>query len=142
MSPVKKPIIEEKLKKLGEIITWLEQYKKVPKPDFLKDHTIDSATKHDLFLGIEIILDIGNHLLIETFNIRVGEYSEIIEKLGEKGIIPKEFAKENVDMAKFRNLLAHEYIKVEPEKVYENLQKAPYIFRQFAKAYQEFLDKI
>jgi len=134
--------IEEKLRKLMETIGFLEEYRKVPKEDFIKDHTINGAVRHYLVLGIEIIVDIGNHLLSEVFQVKTTEYAEIIERLGEVKIVPEDFARKNVDMARFRNLLIHEYIKIDLEKVYQNLQKAPDIFREFAKAYQEFLEKI
>ena len=134
--------IEEKLRKLMETISFLEEYRKVPKEDFIRDHTINGAACHYLVLGIEIIVDIGNHLLSEVFQVKTTEYSEIIEKLGEVKIVPEDFATENIDMARFRNLLIHNYIKVDLNKVYNNLQKAPNIFRKFAKYFQEFLEKI
>jgi len=134
--------IEEKLRRLREIISFLEEYRKVPKEDFIRDHTINGAARHYLVLGIEIIVDIGNHLLSEVFQVKTTEYAEIIEKLGKVKIVPEKFAKENIDMARFRNLLIHEYTKVDLEKVYQNLQKAPDIFREFAKYFQEFLEKI
>jgi len=70
-----------------------------------------------------------------------GKYKEAIEKLGEYEVVPEKFAKENADMAKFRNLLVHEYGIVDLEQVYNNLQKAPDIFRQFAEYYIDFLEK-
>lgn len=133
--------IQEKLRRLAECISFLEEYRKVPKEDFIKDHTVNGAACHYLVLGIEIIVDIGNHLLAEVFQMRATEYAEIIEKLAEVKIISEDFAKENIDMAKFRNLLVHDYIKVDLNKVHQSLQNAPNIFRQFAKYYEEFLER-
>jgi len=45
-------------------------------------------------------------------------------------------------MARFRNKLVHIYEEVSLDEVYQNLQKAPDIFREFAKYFQEFLEKI
>ena len=56
-------------------------------------------------------------------------------------MITEAFAKENADMTKFRNLVAHDYDKITPEGIYESLQKAPDIFRQFAKDFVEFMEK-
>ena len=142
MSPVNKNSINQKLKKLEESVKMLEGYKRVQENDFLKDATINGATIHYLVLGIGIIIDIGNHILVEIFHEHVNSYEEIILKLGEVKMIPDGFAKKNADMAKFRNLLIHEYIKVNMKMVYKNLQEAPDIFRKFAKYYLEFLEKI
>jgi len=142
MSPINKNSVNQKLKKLEESAKMLEDYKKVQEKDFLEDATIRGASIHYLVLGIEVIIDIGNHILTEVFQEHADSYEEIILKLGETKVIAENFAKDNADMAKFRNLLIHEYIKVNMETVYENLQEAPNIFRKFAKYYLEFLEKI
>ena len=139
---IKPETIKIKLAKLEEVVNLLERYRQYAEKDFINNPTLSGAAKYNLILGIEIIVDIGNHFLSEVYGAHPGEYREIIEMLGEHEIIPKEFSKENIDMAKFRNLLIHEYIKVDEEKVYNNLQKAPDIFRNFAKYYLEFLEKI
>lgn len=141
MSPIKKESVKAKIKKLTETIAFLEGYKKVSKEDFIKDHTINGAARHYMVLGIEIIVDIGNHILSEFFQVGTTEYAEVIEKLGEVKMVPEKFAKENTDMARFRNLLIHDYIKVDLNLVHQNLQKAPDIFRQFAKYFVKFLEK-
>ena len=94
-----------------------------------------------MFAGIELIIDIGNHIISKTFGEHAKSYSEIIEMLGKKEIVPKSFADDNKTMAKFRNLVAHDYDKLTPEGIYSNLQKAPNVFRQFAKYFIEFMEK-
>lgn len=139
---VDKKIIKEKLTKLNQVIKLLEKYKTVSREDFLIDFTINSAAQFNLILGIEIIVDIGNHILAEKYQVHPKEYKEVIEALGEYEIVPERFARENVEMAKFRNLIIHQYGKVDMKLVYQNLQKAPDIFRQFAKYFAEFLEKL
>ena len=141
MSPVDKNSIHEKFQKLSEVIERLEEYRKVPRADFMVDYTVNSASMHHLVLGIEIITDIGNHLLNEIFQAHPKDYQEIILMLGKHRVVPEELAKENADMAKFRNLLIHEYINIDLRKVYANLRKAPDIFREFAAAFSDFLEK-
>ncbi len=138
---IDKKSINKKLNKLTESLEYLEKYKKESKEDFLIDFTVNAAAMHYMVLGIEIITDIGNHILNENYQISSDEYSEVIEKLGEYEIVPEKFAKENADMAKFRNLIIHAYDKIDMEQVYQNLQKTPDIFRKFAKYYVEFLEK-
>jgi len=134
--------IENKLAKLQECIEILENLKKTPKEEFLKNKEKSGAVMYYLVIGIEVIIDIGQHIMSEVFQTRGESYEEIILKLGEVKVVDKKFAKENANMAGFRNLLIHDYIKVDLTKVYNNLQKAPDIFRKFAKYFQEFLDQI
>lgn len=142
MKSIDKKSIQEKLEMLRVAIDKLEECKKASKEEFISDFKTSDSAMRNLVLGIEIIVDIGNHILNEVFQAHPKEYKEVIAMLGEYKVIPREFAKENMAMASFRNLLIHEYIKVDLKKVYQNLQKAPDIFRKFAKAYLKFLDKI
>jgi len=142
MSPEVKSSILKKLKKLEEVIEILEELKKTPFEEFIEDVKTQSAVMYNLIIGIEVITDVGNYFLAEKFHRAAETYEDIIKGLGEAGIISEELFRQSEGMARFRNVLVHLYEKVEPEKVYQNLQKAPDIFRKFAKAYQKFLDKI
>lgn len=132
--------VNEKLAKLDEVINLLKEYRKSSYEKFVSDQTIQGATMFNMIIGVEVIIDIGMHILSAIYHTTAREYKEVIEKLGEYEIVPEEFAKENANMAKFRNLVVHEYGAVKLDQVYENLQKAPDIFRQFAKYYVEFLE--
>lgn len=138
---IDKKSIDRKLKRLIESLKYLDKYKKESKEDFLIDFTVNAAAMHYMVLGIEIIVDIGNHFLSEVYQAHPDEYKEVIGALGEYEIVPEKFAKENTDMARFRNLIIHAYDKIDMEEVYQNLQKAPDIFRKFAKYYIKFLEK-
>ncbi len=142
MSPEVKSSILKKLKKLEEVIEKLEDLKKTPFEKFLGDDKAQGATMYNLIIGIEAITDVGNYFLAEKFNKAAETYEDIIKELRETRIISEELFKRSEGMARFRNILVHLYEEIEPEKVYQNLQKAPETFREFAKAYQEFLEKI
>lgn len=141
MTALRIKTVEEKLQKLQEFIDKLEELKKISYDQFINESIYPDAAMRNLQVGVEVIIDIGTHILSEIFQVKVSEYKEAIQKLGEAGVVPKEFAKEHIPMAKFRNLLVHEYGDIDIVKVYEYLQKAPDIFRQFAKYYVEFLEK-
>lgn len=108
---------------------------------FLGDKIIQSAAMFNLLIGIELIVDIGNHILSEEFQKTGKSYKDVIIYLGETKIVPQAFAEENAEMADFRNKLVHDYDRIDSQKVFDYLQKAPDVFRAFAKAYVEFLEK-
>ncbi len=141
MSPLNKQTIHEKLFKLQEYTKILEEIRGEGRESFFAEQRNQDSATLNMFTGIEMIIDIGNHIITEVFQRQAKTYAEIIAFLGETGVIPAKFAKENADMPKFRNLVAHDYDKLTPEGVYENLQKAPDIFRTFAKYFVEFLEK-
>lgn len=141
MSPLNKKSIHEKLFKLQESVKILEELKAEGREKFFADFKIQDSATLNMFTSIEAIIDIGNHIITEVFQKQAKTYAEVIDILGATGVIPEEFAKENADMTKFRNLVAHNYDKITPEGVYANLQKAPVIFRAFAKYFVEFMEK-
>ena len=64
-------------------------------------------------------------------------YKDVLLELGSQKIIPLDFATDNATMADFRNMLIHAYPAISLEEVYDNLQKAPDIFRQFARYFND-----
>ncbi|MEK7087991.1 MAG: DUF86 domain-containing protein [Patescibacteria group bacterium] len=141
MSPLNKQTIHEKLFKLQEYTKILQEIRAEGTEAFFADRkTQDSATLN-MFTSIELIMDIGNHIITEVFQKQAKSYAEVIELLGKTGVVPEGFAKENEGMTKFRNLVAHDYDKITSKGVYENLQKAPDVFREFAKYFVEFMEK-
>lgn len=133
--------VDNKLFRLKEITKILDEFRVVSKEEFLKDDKLNSATMFNLLIGVTIILDVGQHLLAQCAQRTAHEYKEAIKFLGEEKIIPVPFAEANEKMASFRNMLVHEYDKVDLEQVYDYLQKAPDIFREFAKYFVEFMEK-
>lgn len=141
MSPLNKKTIDEKLFKLQEYVKILEELRAKDRTVFFAERIVQDATTLNLFVSIEMIIDIGNHIITEVFQKQAKNYKEIILLLGETGVIPEKFAKDNENMASFRNMVAHDYDKITPEGIYEHLQKAPDIFRQFAKYFVECMEK-
>lgn len=140
MSPIDIESMSDKLTRLDTVILELEDVGKTPRDLFLHDRRLQAATERYFILGIEIITDIGNHLLLETTNRAGTSYEDIIGQLGKQRIVPSALSKRNIGMAKFRNLLVHFYEVTDPERVYEYLQTAPNEFRAFAKAFAKHLD--
>jgi uncharacterized protein YutE (UPF0331/DUF86 family) len=139
MSPINREVIDKKFERLKEVIGKLEKVNNFSKEDFLSDFFVNDTAVRNLILGIEIVTDIGNHILAEVFQKSAKSYKDVILELGKTGVVPDEFAKVNSAMADFRNLAIHAYDDLEIEKIYDYSQKAPEIFGKFAKYFFEFL---
>ena len=70
------------------------------------------AIQHGLQLSIQIVLDIGNHILSEA-KVSVNEYADIFPALAKLDVIPADYAQSVKGMAGLRNLLVHEYTDVD-----------------------------
>jgi uncharacterized protein YutE (UPF0331/DUF86 family) len=67
--------------------------------------------ERSVYLCAEIVLDIADLILINKGYPKPSSYSDSIYKLGDYGIITKEFAQRFVYIAGIRNFLAHDYQK-------------------------------
>lgn len=89
------------------------------------------SVERGLEISAECVLDIGGHIVASDKLGRPGDYTEVLDLLGANGVLPEEFAREIRGLAGFRNLLAHEYLRVDVERLYEFLRKAPTQFEDF-----------
>ena len=89
--------------------------------------------EHGLQLAIECILDIGNHLVAGEQLGSPQSYREVIDLLGQRGILPAEFVGRVQGMPGFRNILVHDYLAVDIGVVWDMLQRGPSQFREFIR---------
>jgi uncharacterized protein YutE (UPF0331/DUF86 family) len=64
---------------------------------------------------------------------------ESILRLSELGVLPADFAEQLAPIAGFRNILIHEYLAVDWDEVYKNLQRIDelYQFSEYVRAWQK-----
>src|SRR3989344_8198079 len=119
MTPLNLSTIEDKLFRLNENIKFIDDIIKKSDKDILSDRPLYYGLQHLLQISIEIIIDIGSHILAEKFSINPKTYADVIVALGEKNILDQKFATEQGEMAKFRNMLARYYDNIDDKKVLE-----------------------
>ena len=67
MSPADANIIRDKLSRLREVTALIEGILKTSRETFRKDTILNNAAMYNLAIGIEIVIDIGNHILTQEF---------------------------------------------------------------------------
>jgi uncharacterized protein YutE (UPF0331/DUF86 family) len=129
-------------KYLDEIETYLKHLKELQKyslGDFLSDWKIYDLVDRKLHLTLESFLTIGE-MLISEFSFRKPDtYADIPRILHENKAISIELKDELVDLARFRNVLVHDYLHLNHEIVYNHLQKTPVIIEKFITAVKLFV---
>lgn len=140
MTMVDKESIIERLQALEEYANELRSLRQIPLMEVKADTRTRWAIERGLLLAIECVLDIGSHIVAEGNLGRPKDYTEIIDILSAQHVIPTEFGQDIRKMPGFRNLLIHEYIEVDVERVYENLQSAPEQFDLFRSYVGKFLE--
>jgi uncharacterized protein YutE (UPF0331/DUF86 family) len=94
-----------------------------------------------LQLGAEILFQIGNQILATGYGMTPDTYEKILDELTSKQVLKPELRKRLQGLGGFRNLLVHDYLKIDPERVLETLSHGPRDFGDFAVAIQDWLDR-
>jgi uncharacterized protein YutE (UPF0331/DUF86 family) len=133
--------ILSKLERLQRYVEILNSYKKYSVQDINEDFTLRGAIERYLEVSLECVLDIGE-MIISYLGLRKPEtYKEVIEILGEEGILPEGFAERFAEAAKFRNILVHMYAEIDVEMVYEILQNNLGDFDEFARHIARYIEE-
>lgn len=125
-------IINERLREMEENITLLDELKSTPFKTFENDPKIFKLAMYCLQISIQCLLDICHHIIVDNNWPRPKNNAEAIITLGEKGVIPVEFANGIIPMANLRNILVHGYLKIDKALLYGNIKKLD-DFRTFQK---------
>lgn len=97
----------------------LDKYAAMTKEGFLSDDTVISSAKYQLIVAAEAAQAICNHIAARVAERTPDSYSDCYIILGESGVIDGRLAERLSAMAKFRNLVVHQYGKIDDGRVYE-----------------------
>jgi uncharacterized protein YutE (UPF0331/DUF86 family) len=103
---------------------------------------MDAIDKINLRLKklLQYVEDLKKYRGITAYRFRPPDsHKDAIIILGEEGVLPKEFAAEISGIAGFRNLLVHDYIKIDYDKVADKVNNRLGDFVTFAKSVAKYL---
>lgn len=124
---------------LESYIAELEQMRQVTLDLYLADTMRRRATERTLQLALEASLDVG-HSLIALRKLRAPvDNRDVFTVLGEAGVIHADLAARLERMAGFRNLLVHEYARLDDRRVYLVLCDSLGDLAQYAEAIARYV---
>lgn len=112
-----------RLANLEENIATLKELQNKITVDDVKNNKFDEwALRYGIFESIQIVIDISCHLT-SKYNLGVSKtYVECIEKLLKHNYVTKELAHSIISAIGLRNMLIHEYVKIDVTQLYSFLQ--------------------
>ncbi len=130
-----------RLQHLKKYISILKMLQKFTLKEIEGDVYKTGALLHYLQLSAEACIDIGEMIIsAESFEIPL-ESAAVFQSLAAAKIITVPFSKKFSAIARFRNLLVHEYVKIDMQKVYFYLQKELGQFEAYTKAIGRYLKR-
>lgn len=140
MPLVRRDLIADRLEKLRHYLKTLKAIKKIDLETFKKDVFVHATAERYLHLAIECLLDIGSHVIADHGYRKPDTYSEIFDILQEEGMISTSLLKELGGMAAFRNILVHDYLRLDLNLVYDIMHKQLKTIEKLAKIYAALLE--
>jgi uncharacterized protein YutE (UPF0331/DUF86 family) len=138
---VKIDTVLARLAALNQYLGELEQFRPLSRAEFSGDLRNYRTVERDFQLAAQAAIDIGTHILAADFPQRAQGYREVLETLGQVGVLPGGFAERFAGVASFRNVLIHEYLAVDLDIVYDHLENDLDDFRLFARYVTEYLQR-
>lgn len=132
--------IYSKIESLKSYLLILNKIKDITLDEIEKDAIKRGAIERYLQLSIESCIDIAEFIISDQRLPAPLTSKETIEILGRKKIIDEEFSKRFSKAASFRNILIHDYLKIDYKELLRNLKENLRDFDYFIKEILKFLE--
>ncbi len=139
-STIEKDIVTKRIAGIEAEIFELQKLARQKKEEFSTGQGWKLAQFH-LHRALEGVFNISTHILSRFPGTSPTQYAEIARKMGEYGIVDKNFAEEKlVKMAKYRNRLVHFYSEISASELYQIINNNLADFETFLKGIKKLLE--
>jgi uncharacterized protein YutE (UPF0331/DUF86 family) len=129
---VDRDLIRRKLTDLEQYVQQLAEYRGVTPEEYRRDWRTQRIVERTLQMSIEVCIDVANHVIADR-KLRVpGTYAEIFDVLTEAGLLDPSLHTVMVRMCGFRNLIVHDYARLDPSRVIQALREGLDDFVKFS----------
>lgn len=136
-------VILERLTYLRNELAYLKQERDRVRSfrQYVEDVRLKKAVERSLQVAIEACLDIGRRLIaLEGFRYPE-DNKDVFQILAEEEIVPRQLLPSLIEMARFRNLIVHDYARIDDARVYGMLKKRLEDFDAYARAIAAYLEQ-
>lgn len=130
---VDKEVVERLLGLLEEYVGDLESVQDISFDEYKSTKQVKRFVERTLQIAIEACLDLGNHIIADEGLREPEDNKDVFKVLAEAGIIDAKLLGSLQPMASFRNLIVHDYGKIDDEIVFGILQRRLEDFREYSK---------
>jgi uncharacterized protein YutE (UPF0331/DUF86 family)/predicted nucleotidyltransferase len=136
-----KGIIYQKLAKVTEYLTELEELTQYSFEEYESDFKIKRAVERDIELIVEFATEVNGLIIVDSCEPPPADYFSSFIKMGQLGVLHKDFAQSLAHTAGIRNRLVHEYETIIDQLVYVGAKAIVRYFRQYVELVRNYLRK-
>ena len=130
-------VIENKISAIRKYLTILDRYQKFTRPEIENDIDIRGAVERYLYLATQSTIDLAESIIAYRKFRKPTTMAESFHILHEAGVISAELMQRLVQMAGFRNVIAHAYEDLDYDIVFDILHNG----RKDISAFLEVVEK-
>jgi len=139
--PLRADFLWSALLELERIAEAMKAYRALTARDLEGDLHRRWAAERGLIAGLNLIFQIADHILVARFHREAPTYEDLLKDLRQHGVISEELYGLLRGAGGLQNVLVHEYIRIDPERVAQALRDAPDRFRRFAREIRAWLSE-
>jgi len=132
-------IITSRIAKIREYAKRLCGLLQTPKAEFIQEPAYYLQAERLLEVMIQAMIDIGNHVIAGELLKKPEDYRQVFDILVQNRILPSEFLPKAHELVGLRNLLSHEYLEIDHERLYEEAKAGLGDFEEFCEAIVQFI---
>jgi len=119
---VDRDLVLRKLSDLARYIDQVSEYRHISAEEYREDWKSQRIIERTLQVAIEACVDVASHVIADRGLPVPATYAEVFDVLGQAGLIDPELRVAMVRMARFRNIIVHEYTRIDPDIVVDILR--------------------
>ena len=135
-------IIQKSLSFIGANLQQLKRFQTISLDRYLESFDQKVISERLLELIIQAALDINEHILVQQFSFVPTANKDSFLKMGACGVIANDLATELSKSAGMRNILAHQYLKINYVILLKSIQKALTQYPLYIQQITAYLDSL
>jgi len=135
-------LLGRKLAQLDVYLDQLSEFSRLSPAAYKKDWKTQRIVERTLQILVELCIDIANHIISDQGMRLPTGYASTFEVLMENRVLNRRLSNTMEKMAKFRNLVVHQYDKIDPAIVVSILRKNLSDFERYKKAIIKHLSSL
>lgn len=135
-----KQSLQDRLLRLRDYLGLLDEVKSQGLERYRRDPLLRGAGERYFQLSLEILLDIGSHVIAQHGLSKPDTYADIFRVLADSDLIADDLYGELEGLAGFRNLLVHDYLRLDSNRVFQLLQEKLPLLERLASTYEGLIE--
>jgi len=138
---VNKQVVERKLSKLKGYLEELSDYQTLSWEEYRAAFPHRRTVERLIQLIVDVAVDINTHIIVDAKKQPPADSFDSFLRAAELGMFPREFAQQIAPSTGERNIIVHEYEKIDDALVFHSIRDALSMYRQYIAFVRDYLEQ-